>query len=485
MNEQEARQVLLVQAYDAAPGPLWTADDARWASRLADETVANETSAERWAVARAQHALQRLRPRNPAVDTWLAHRWWRRRWLVAAATLGLIAGLAANLLGPGQRVDVLAPMLWAVVLWNLGIYALLMLNVLRVAPGLMGGHLRQLVARLWHRGVVAGPLAAAALRWSEVARPVHAARAAALLHGAAASFGLGLLGGLYWRGLALDYRAGWESTFIEPTTVHALLGVLLAPALALTGLTLPDESMLGAMRLTPQNPQAHAPAAIWIHLHAATLMVFVVLPRAVMTVLALVRASWLSQRIRLDHGPSAAMWHLDQARRSGREPRVQVMPYAQTPAANTALGLRQLLAQALGDEVIMKMGDTTPVGQEDAVAARAGSAQTSLRIALADMSATPEREHHGRWCSALAALGARDIDTPWLLMVDEAAYRTRFGSLPGRLSERRLAWQAFADAQGARLAMVNLDQPELPDNLSALRAALDASAGGASPGASR
>jgi hypothetical protein len=472
MNEQQARQVLLVQAYDAAHGPLWTDDDSRWASRLADESVGAQASAEQWAVSRAKHALHRLTPRAPAVSTWLAHRGWRWRWLAATVAFGLMAGLAADLLGPGQRVDVLAPLLWAVVSWNLGIYALLMLNMFRAPQGLMGSQLRQLVARLWHRGALDGPVSVAALRWADVARPVYAARAAVLLHGAACSFALGLLGGLYWRGLALDYRAGWQSTFIEPGMVHALLSVLLAPALAVTDLNLPDESSLAAMRMSPQSPQAQAPAATWIHLYAATLMLFVVLPRATLMALAMLRARWHSRRISLDQGAAAVMWRLDQGRRDGQAPRVQVMPYAQTPAANTALGLRQLLAQALGDEVVMKMADTTPVGQEGAVGARAGSAPTTLRIGLADLSATPEREHHGRWCTALDELGDA---TPWLLMVDEAAYRTRFGSLPGRLSERRRAWQVFAEAQGAKLALVNLDQPELPDNLSALRAALEAS----------
>jgi Protein of unknown function (DUF2868) len=469
MTEQEARRVLLVQAHDAAPGPLWTPEDAQWASRLADETTPAEAPAEQWAVQRARHALERLQPRSPAVQRWLSAPQWRWRWWLAALAVGLVAGLAADLLGHGQRVDVLAPLLWAVVAWNLAIYALLVLNALRIAPGL-SSHFRQLLARLWQRGAAEGALADATLRWADVARNLYGARAAALLHGAAGTFGLGLLAGLYWRGLVLDYRAGWQSTFIEPGILQALLGVLMAPARALTGLALPDEVTLSGMRLTPQNPVAQASAALWIHLYAATLLLWVVLPRAALTGLALLRARWLASHVRLS-GEGAGVRRLDKGRKTGRAPLVQVLPYAQTPAATTALGLRQLLAEALGDALVLKMADTTPIGQEDSVAARAGPAETSLRVALADMTATPEAEHHGRLCQALTAVGD---SVAWLLLVDEAAYRVRFGSLPGRLTERREAWQAFAEAQGVRLAVVNLDQPEHPDSLSALKHALDA-----------
>lgn len=469
MTEQEARGVLLVQAHDAAPGPLWTPEDVQWASRVADETTPAEAGAEQWALQRTHHALQRLQPRAPAVQRWLSMPQWRWRWLLAALLLGLVAGLAADLLGHGQRVDVLAPLLWAVVAWNLAIYVVLLFNALRIAPGL-SNHFRQLLAGLWLRGRAEGPLAAATLRWAEVARSLYVARAAALLHGAAAMFGLGLLAGLYWRGLVMDYRAGWESTFVEPGIVQALLAVLLAPALALTGLVLPDEAALAGMRLTPQNPVAQASAALWIHLYAATLLLWVVLPRAALTALALLRARWLSAHVLLSTGAAPA-WRLDKGRKSGRAPLVQVLPYAQTPAANTALGLRQLLADALGDALVLKMADTTPVGQEESVSARAGPPETSLRVALADMTATPETEHQGRLCTALGQL---DDKVAWLLMVDEAAYRVRFGSLPGRLTERREAWQRFADAQGVRLAIVNLDQPEHADSLAALKRALDA-----------
>ena len=46
-------------------------------------------------------------------------------------------------------------------------------------------------------------------------RAARALRAETALHAGAAALALGLVAGLYVRGLVLDYRAGWESTFLD------------------------------------------------------------------------------------------------------------------------------------------------------------------------------------------------------------------------------------------------------------------------------
>jgi hypothetical protein len=153
----------------------------------------------------------------------------------------------------------------------------------------------------------------------------------------------------------------------------------------------------------------------------------------------------------------------------GTAPLVQVLPYAQLPGAQAALGLRELLASELGDDVVVKMADLTAIGDEAAAAARAGHTAAVLRAALVDLGATPEDEHHGRLARALAEA---QPPAPTLLLLDEAAYRIRFGSLPGRLQERREAWLNFANEHGLRAAIVNLDQPDQAEGRAALQQAL-------------
>lgn len=467
MNESTARRVTLVQAFDAADTPLWTREDAQWATRLAAQTAPAEASPERFEIERARHALQRLQPRDPQVERWLARSGWHWQWLLAAVGIGFVGGLLADLIGRGHYIDLLAPTLWGVVAWNLAIYALLALSAMRHAQGSQGW-LRRALAAWWERGVGQGPLREAARRWAELSTPLTTCRAAAVMHVAAAALGSGMAAGMYLRGLVFDYRAGWASTFLEGEVVQAILAVALAPAGALSGLALPDALTVEAMRITPEAAQASAPAALWIHLYAATLLIFVILPRTALAVWAGLRASLRATRLPVPL-QGQAWGRLGRWRRGGHPPLVQVLPYAQTPGAQAALGLRELLAAEIGEDLVLKVADLTAIGDEDAAAARAGDAGAVLRVALVDLGSTPEDEHHGRFLRALQTVQPPALT---LLMADEAAFRVRFGSMPGRVDERREAWRQFAQARGLRLCCVNLDRPDQPDALEALQTAL-------------
>ena len=264
MTEDEARQVLLLQAREsgadlgAAPSALWTAEDRAWATRQAVSAVGEQATPEQLVMARTALALQRLLPKDAAARAWLQHRVWHPAWAVLAAVLGLLAGLVVDQLGPPQRVNLLAPAVWAVVAWN----ALVYVGLLLPKPG--HGFRRWLAQGLQKGDPSLGRL------WAQHAAPLTLSRLALVLHLAAAALATGLVIGLYLRGLVLDYRAGWQSTFLDAPTVQAGLNLLLAPAQALTGIQLPD---VAPLRLAP-GVDAQATAAPWIHLLAVTLAWF-------------------------------------------------------------------------------------------------------------------------------------------------------------------------------------------------------------------
>ena len=85
LPEAAARRVLLVQAFETGPAdnPQWTPEDRAWATRLARETTPAGAPPERFLEARAQHALQRLAPRDAGVVRALAQRGRRTGWLLA------------------------------------------------------------------------------------------------------------------------------------------------------------------------------------------------------------------------------------------------------------------------------------------------------------------------------------------------------------------------------------------------------------------
>ena len=124
-SEAAARRVLLLRAFEsgADDSPLWTAEDARWATRVARETVPASASAGQFLDERSQHALQRLQARDAGIPRLLARRGWRWWWLAVALLLGLVMGISMDIFGGGQHISLLAPAVWAVVLWNLIVYA--------------------------------------------------------------------------------------------------------------------------------------------------------------------------------------------------------------------------------------------------------------------------------------------------------------------------------------------------------------------------
>ena len=323
MTEDEARQVLLLQARESsadlvdARASTWTAEDRSWATRQAVSAVGEQAAPERLVLARTALALQRLLPKDAAARAWLHRRLWHPAWAVLAAVLGLVAGVLVDQLGPPQRVNLLAPAVWAVVGWNALVYLALLL------PSPWRG-LRGWMAQRFQRGEEA-----LSSLWACHAAPLTLNRLALVLHLVAAALAMGLMAGLYQRGLVLDYRAGWQSTFLDAVAVQTALNLLLTPAQWLTGIRVPD---VAPLRLGP-GVDAQATAAPWIHLLAATLAWAVVLPRLLLAGLAARRAQRLARRFPLPLD-TPYFETLHPLMRPGRSPQVRLLwwAYPQAPA---------------------------------------------------------------------------------------------------------------------------------------------------------
>ena len=299
--------------------------------------------------------------------------------------------------------------------------------------------------------------------WHEAAWPVLVARAARLLHLSAAATGLGLIAGLYLRGLVLDYEAGWESTFLTAQQVHALLRVAYGPASLLTGIPVPDAAQLAAIRWP--DGQGARNAAPWIHLLAATAFLFVVLPRlalALGTTLVVWRRSFsapdapvaralLPQRLRRGGGRGSA------------EASWRSCPTPTSPSAAASTALRRLIPAALGETMAVDMRAQIRYGEEDDFLQHLpdrGGAIADVIALLFSLAATPEDQSHG-----IVIAGVRD----WLagshrhgqllVLVDERPYSERMGGQAGfaeRLVARRAAWEAFVAARGLRACVLDL-----------------------------
>jgi hypothetical protein len=482
MNEADARVTLLVRAWETAPpGSVpWADEDRAWASRSAARAAGEQASDEAYLATRARLALGRITEREPAASRTLRALRWRPWAAWALAAISLVLGVATDAFGASREVNVLAPPLLALMLWNLTVYAAGLLRRVagRSATGPLARLAAPLLARLARLGASARPaegagsgnaqsLARFAGDWTRASAGLNAARVARALHFSAIAFALGALAGMYLRGLAFEYRAGWESTFLDAEQVRAILGVVLGPASAITGIGLPDAAALQAMRL----PGPGAQAAPWIHLYALTVALVVVLPRLALAARELAIERRLAARFPL---PLDDPYFTALARSlRGEATTVLVLPcnHRLSPAAQQSLGT--LAARLFGPATRTALLDEVAYGDEEAAGERLREAIERPRapgtepvaaaavFALLSATATPEPETHGVFVDALAA--ARPAGVPLLALVDESAFVARFGDDPlaaKRREERRLAWERMLTAHGHVAAFLDLERAD-------------------------
>lgn len=453
MNADDVRKVLLVRAFESPIAAPWTETDAAWASAEAARLEGGSAATERLVARRAGLAAQRLVERVPAATTALGAA-DRPVWPWLLVPGALLAGLAIDAIGPTGRLNIIALPLLGVLAWNLVVYLLLALQAVR-GPGLgrLGRWLHDATTRRLARRARDGDTAPALARfladWTRVGAPLHAHRIAAVLHAAAAAFALGLLVSLYLRGLAFEYRAGWDSTFLGPEGVHRLLSVVLAPALALTDSVLPPVGQLATLRFADGPGENAAP---WIHLLALTVLLLVLLPRNLLVIGSAWRAQRLERALPLDLDDAYFRRLLPRAHDVALGVRVLPGGYGVDPARHPRLAAA--LQDLLHASVALQVDERVPLDDDTLDARLATVAPDDIVLPLLALTATPERETHGAFLEALAALPARRRGR-WqpLVLIDESGFRAFDDT---RRAQRRNAWTAMLADLGLEPAFIDL-----------------------------
>ena len=488
MNEIAALDVAAVRAVELRDGArtLWTDADRAWASRAAAEVVGERADAATFIARRARLALERLGERGRALPRAVRALRWRPWVGGAVVATAFVLGAAIDRIGGDGRINLLAPPVFAVLLWNLAMYAALAVAfVVRYGDAGPPGPGRRLVMDLaagargglvpWRRArgdddVIGASIAALTADWARLAAPLYAMRAARVLHLAAAALALGVVAGLYLRGLAFEYRASWESTFLDPAGVRALLAAALAPGAWLTGIPVPDEAKLAAIR-APGSENA----APWLHLLAASVALVVVIPR-----LLLAAGAGLVERHRatrlLDPLTDPYCQRLLRGFHGGAV-RIRVIPYSYAAPPAALAGLEAIVARAFGGGAVLRVESPVDYGGGNAPAAPAGSDGTGPVIVLFNLVATPEPEVHGAFVAAAKA--RQGPAQPLLAVVDESAFRARWPGDDRRLAQRRGIWSELLTGVRVAPIFVDLAAPDLAFADRALDAALAAQ--GAAP----
>ena len=475
MNEQVARNVVLVRAIETADTDreILSDDDRMYASRSARELAqwqaaesGSPVTVDHFLQQRSEQVIKRLSERTASFSAFNKRR-GATGMLAALPVVALVLGFMLDRVADPHRVDLLPAPLLGIIAWNLVIYVVLLAWML--VPGRATGW----SSETWLRRLAVGPsrlprrishalaagLSQFTLDWARLAGPLTRARLSRAMHLAAAMFAGGAVLSLYWRGLVTEYGAGWESTFLTASQVHALLSVLFAPATAAFGLPGFSEAEVAALHFASTPPAGNG--ARWVHLYAATIVLLVVIPRLAFAALAHWRASRLARHFPIDlkHPYFSTFAEL-----AGVVPAsvVRVLPYSFTIDEVRAKGLNQVAMTLYGERARVMLRPSCDYGEdpkESLADTRLDDSSVSATAILFSLAATPERETHGAFVDHLKRAGVAGLR----VMVDESGYLDRIGEQPGanqRMTERVALWRQFCDYYGLSATLVNLAHPE-------------------------
>ncbi len=483
MNVDSLRTVLLVKAIedqDAAGSILPQADREaatraalrQWPAGPADATAGRDRRlqrAESVLVARATELYGTLAQRHPVIARTVALESQVRQTALLVLAVAFAAGLLLSIADSRVRIDVIAFPLLGLIAWNLLVYTVLGLRALRgrrsagaatagaraswiAWPARWGWRrARNLVtqAAFYHR-----PLAAALRKFSDdwwpVAEPLLLQQGKRAFHLASAALACGLVVGFYVRGVALEYRAGWESTFLGPDQVIELLRVVYGPAAALTGIDTPT-TVAQAEALHWRGGAGGGPAAPWIHLMATTALLYVIVPRLLLAVLVSFDMWRAGRKVVVpDSLLPYARAVLAQSDAAPPADTVQLVSFAYQPSESSLRGAERLLHAAFGADARVDRVATVAYGDEALLGSRLASADVTA--VLLSLAATPEVENHGAVLGAARDHVARaGTQSRLLVLLDESPFLARMqgdASLERRIEERRAAWREFAAGYG-------------------------------------
>ena len=394
----------------------------------------------------------------------------------AVLIFAFVAGLLTNALGFQREINLLSVPLLGLLAWNLLIYVGMLVMPLiigrrrsgRIAEFFSGMFLKGALARRIHssrvtegrmspesRIIVKAVMRFGAM-WHRMARKLLAARVRRILHLGAIAMIAGVVIGMYFRGVAFEYRVTWESTWLDADQMQVLMKIILGPASWILGTEIPDVAPL-------RGPDGSGPAALWIHLYAMTALLVVGVPRVVMAAYQGWRAGWLGKALPLDLGETYYR-RLFTAWR-GAKRYVEIVPYSYTPRPGSMASLKTLLFDYFGARADLRVRDPLSYGAEAKAVLPVPLSDASLDdqelaerdfcvVVVFNLAQSPESEVHG---AMLEELTTR-IDTKrsqLLVVLDTSPYRERVDDRE-RVQQRIDAWSRVVHDAGLTAVPIDL-----------------------------
>ena len=467
MTFAQLAKVLLVQACEERdPGHTFILRYERELPRdsgVASTHIAGEDplrAGEARVLERAEHIVNRLTRQHPVFASAFTVLQIKTP-LVLLIGCAVLGGILADPIGPAGHINLLNVPLLTLLIWNAVIYAGVLYNMFmprspqeRSQPGvprfvewLLEFIVRGRLSRLksdraetpeeiqW----IATSLASYAERLLHHGRTLLITHAHSLLHLAAAALAIGMMVGLYLRGFTFLYRAGWDSTFLEATGVHALLSFVFAPASWLVGISVPSVDVIA-----DQQGPAKANAAMWIHLWAATTVLFIVLPRTVLAMSAWLSKTRLAAEVSLPSNEPYFQRLLNPYRGNGLF--VEVLAYSHR-VKEADDRLLTFLSDAFGVLADIHIGNPVSYGERPPEFSSAPD-RSLCAVVLLNVAQAPEETHSEFLEELKATIRGRGHSNMLLVALDCEAYAKI--EHEKRLQERCQAWATLVSGCGMR-----------------------------------
>ncbi len=494
MNESDAQKVLFVKEIeDGDPtGKVLPRAERLLATSKAeppDPMISNTKSGndqikeESFFVRRAELLMQTLKDIHPETRIDINPVEWKRWFTLLLYIVSFLTGFIANEFDSGKRLNLLAFPITIMLLWSFVVYGvngfMFIRSRFKGAPvanssdSIINSLLSQAI-RIFKRDMAPPTdwgytlnrcLQNFYYKWIHLSTEIYKNRVSGVMHICAVLFVVGVIGGMYFRGLETEYHAGWESTFLRPDSVLWFLNLVLGPASLITGLELPGLGEIEEIRWGDGIVGANA--AVWIHLFAATSLLFIIIPRCFLAFNAFKRVMYLRGNFPISTESDPYFSKMLQVRH-GKKEHVCVAPYSIELSGHQTDLLRSMIAQVYGNETEIKFHDLIPYGGEDdflaGVVTREATSAESLFV-IFNLSAIPEDEIHSSLISSLEkAFTQCDSTRQLIVVIDESHFMFRFANqsdVQERLCLRRELWKRKITGEKIKPLFIDLNNPDI------------------------
>lgn len=468
MKLSDIRNIVIAQALEESDsgGRLISDSEKRRADASAGAPLPNDSGIARqdaFLAKRAASVIGTIEPRLEGDRAWLRLSPFRSKFGLFAVIIVVLAGIVGyltNELGSKKTINILQFPLIGILVWNLLVYlgelfliftrsgatsgfSGLICKVLFPPP--IGLKKEQQESGLEFRG-----RALYHSRWRQINIPSLSARLKATLHITALIFAAAAVAGMYVKGIAKEYNANWESTFFERgEQLKPFLDVVFKPAEIITKEDLPSAAKLDELRSSEGEN-----AARWIHWYAATIGLFVLIPRMLLAVF------WHFKSLRLDRTLpfreiSPSYYERVLALATGDSLGIGIVPYAHKAGDNVVQGIRTYMEDIFKRPVSINWLDTIVFGDEDDAELKiAANLQPML---LFNFASTPERETH----LALYKRLTEDLpenSRPFQIVLDCEAFDRKsesFNDADERRATRLKAWTNLFAAENCEIHTIS------------------------------